>query len=430
MPCSQYGGPDPGLWEQTARESAPSVIKTIVKTLLSIFLSVLVFAALVGIVALTVARPENISEAASQADLAWILDEAGLSEEIASSINARISDEAGSNEENSPRIDASISGEVGLSEENSPRIDASISDEAGLSEENSPRIDARILGEAGLSEEIVDSIDLSQLNNFGIDADSINDFLSREGVREEISKVADQYITALTEGNLDYHITSEEIVGFLGAIAPDLSEEFDITLTDNDYNMITDSLNNDELKEYSAGKLLNQANMTVEIPYLLLSDYPLIALGIFCALMAFNIFLLHRKKIRTAFLYTGMAIALAGLMFIVAALLSGPFSGLLHNSDLYKVIRLTVGFSAMALLNGLICLGGGIVFIGIFMAIKTVSKNGPPARPVGKGEKGWLYFGLAVNIIALIFCAMFTLLCLKELPKEIETANAYLEEVS
>ena len=327
--CVKCGGKAGHGPEQ--KQAAPVTSITPAKTVLSIFLSLLFFVTLSAVVALTIARPQNIAAAAAQADMGWILDEAGLSEEIAAGLSLALYADTAS--------DASDAD--------------SISD---------------ILSREDIQAEI---------SSAGIDAGNISSFLDRENVREEIGKVAEQYITAATEGNYDYHITAEEITGILKTVAPDIREEFDITLTDEDYKAITASLSADELEEYSAAKLLTQTNVAFTIPNLLLSDYPLILFSLLSALLAFSIFLLHRQQVRAAFLCSGIPIFLTGCLFTAAGLLCGPWANLLRHSELYRITKFSAGFSHTAIVNGLICGGAGLVFLAVFAVIKKIKTVTP-----------------------------------------------------
>jgi len=160
-----------------------------------------------------------------------------------------------------------------------------------------------MLDETELSEQLVDVINHPQFDDFNIDAASISDFVQRQDVRSEIGIVLERYLAAATEGDFDYHITSSEIIGFLRAVSPEILDEFGVTLTGDDYDAISDMLTSEMLSEFSVNRLLEDADIEYDsIPFVLLTNYPLIILSIIATTLIFSILLLHRKKVRSAYL--------------------------------------------------------------------------------------------------------------------------------
>ena len=276
----------------------------------------------------------------------------------------------------------------------------------------------RILEETGLSEEIINGINDSKLSGINVDIDSLKDFIRRKNVANEVGNVAERYVSAVTDGDFDYYLTSREIVSFLRAIASDIRDEFDYRLTSDDYDYIANSLTTDvNLKDYRVGVLLDDADIDVTIPYLLLSVYPFLIICFICVLLVFNIFLLYRNRVRTAFSIASIPFILSGLLCLITGLLIGPFSGLFSGTELYGLLRAAAGIAGLLIMPGLICLGIGVIFLVAFIFIEKKWKQYQPESPSEKNKKVWRCIGLTTNSAVLIACSIFTVLFLIDLPE-------------
>jgi len=91
-----------------------------------------------------------------------------------------------------------------------------------------------------LSEEIARNIDLSRIGSrfekIVIDADSIMEFVKRESVRAELGKIAEQFASAVENGDYSYYLKPKDIVTFLKSISEEIRDEFGIKLTNSDYH--------------------------------------------------------------------------------------------------------------------------------------------------------------------------------------------------
>ena len=270
-----------------------------------------------------------------------------------------------------------------------------------------------IVDQTGLNDVIVNSIAKSPFQYINVDIESIDYFIRRKNVREEISKVVEKYASAITNGDFDYHITPREITDFLKAIAPDIRDEFEYRFTSNDYKQITDSLIfNETLKDYGVGKVLGVAGIDAVALYVLFSIYPLLVAAILFATLIFDIFLLHRKKVRNAFLNIGIPLAFSGVIVAGGSLMFGPLSKLLNSSGLYLVANAVGGYINLAFFAGLICLGAGIVAImAYYIVAKVLKKQLPFKTTYDKASKAWLNAGIITNIAALIACSAVMLIC-------------------
>ena len=275
-----------------------------------------------------------------------------------------------------------------------------------------------LLNDTGVGDAIIDGLNSSGLISFNVTADTINRLIKRENVSTQVGRVVEEYARAISEGNYDYYLNSEDIENFIRAIAPDIRVVFNVSLTDYDFNAIAYSVNRAvNLEDYSIGKLLGETGMDSTAPYILLSVYPPIVIGFLIVLMIFDVFLLHRCRIRTAFLFSGIPIALSGLTCFIAGLLLGPYSGLFSNSGFYGVLKMIAGVTNLLILPGLICLGVGIIAITAYVIInKKETRHVLQINSVQSDSKVWRRTGLITNASVLLICSVFSLLFYINIP--------------
>jgi|GEM_PF-3073455 len=266
---------------------------------------------------------------------------------------------------------------------------------------------AVIVEEMGLSEDFVDSI--NELARDRFDVDDLESFLKRASVREEIGKVMERYFAALEKGDFDYYLTTKEIVSFLKAIAADVREEFDVRLTDVNYNYLLDTTDKNDLKAYSLGNMFDDIDLALFVPGVAFSVYPLVIVCILSAMLVLNLLLLHRKKIRAAFLYIGIPTMLVGLSFMVMGSLFSPTIGILKSGVAYQVVKMVAGLLGTAFTLGLIFFAIGVALVALCIVIAMVRKNKYPPVTIS-GLRVWGYVGLGVNVAALISVIVVALL--------------------
>jgi hypothetical protein len=280
-----------------------------------------------------------------------------------------------------------------------------------------------ILEESGLGESIIEGIIADTENEIEIDIHDIGEFLRRDAVSGELGRIAEGYIRAIAEGDLGYALTSRDIAGMLRAIAPDIQDQFGYRLTQDNLDSIIESLDEHlDLRELRVDNLLSTANLDSSVPFIVFSVYPLIITGILFALAIFNVFLLHRKKVRAAFLTVGVPVFVAGLIFVLAGFLLSALTGLFGGVAAQVLGIMTGGIAHLMLLHGLYCLAAGVLSLVVFSIIKSVKKRreripsdicGDSAR---KSARVWRIAGLAANTALLLGCAAVALLFYLNIP--------------
>lgn len=272
-----------------------------------------------------------------------------------------------------------------------------------------------------LAESIRETLPLTEIDGAQIDSDSINELMQRDSVREAVNNVLQTYTDALIEGNLDYYLTADDLAGILGSIETDIQSTFNITIVDEDYEIIS-ALPEENLKLLRIGSLSEQTGVDLATPYVLLSAQVPIILIALCILAAFDILVLNRRKITGGLLFAGIPLAISGALFTGIGIILKLRPDIGSLSD---VISLASGISDRALQNGIICLLIGIAMVAIAVIVKTILKKKQPAPDTENGEKKrpgikaliWLLCTLAVNIAVLALCTVTVFKMLDSVPQ-------------
>lgn len=273
-----------------------------------------------------------------------------------------------------------------------------------------------ILDGTDLSEKIARGLNSGTQDNLNVNGDDISEFLNRDEVSEQLGEIALKYVDAVTMGDYDYYVTPKEFVSFLKSVSSAIEDEFNYKLTSEDYERMLSAFNeNDSLKQFGVARILDDADISPAVPYVLFSRYLPLICGLLCALLVLDIFLLHRGKIRAAFLVVGIPTALTGLICIISCLLFGKFPDIFSNSSLYPIIAHLSGLALVLTAAGLISFALGILAIAIFLMIRKIRKNDCSQR-VTKSKKIRLA-GLIANGVILAACGILVFLCLHGVPE-------------
>jgi hypothetical protein len=251
-----------------------------------------------------------------------------------------------------------------------------------------------------------------------LDLAGVESFISQKVVKEEISKLTTEYLDAVAQGNFDYCISKNDIINILRAVSSEVEEEFGLELTRNDYDIIEEQLNEEQLDMFSVGNLLKTGGVDFKLPVLLFSPYPFIILALLCGVVTTNILFIHRRKIRTAFLNIGIPAALSGLLYFAAGI------AFIVSKNLGRYVG---GASGFVSISGGILLLTGILLIAAYIVLK--SKLDEPKGKTGASSV-WKYICLMFNGIALVICAVFIILCATDLPDSADSESYEVIELA
>ena len=277
----------------------------------------------------------------------------------------------------------------------------------------------QVIEQLDLTEDIEARLQNSKLSHIGIE--DFNDFLALPRVADEVEHIISEYMDAIVSGDLDFHLRTRDIIGTIEAVERDIEREFGYQITQRDYELITETLNDRDiidLRDFSVAAIVDEAGIDPALPYLLLSSYPLLILIVLCFIVLLNMFLIHRRKLRTFFLNAGITVTVLGLIYIGVGLIFGRFSYLFNDNVMRTVTRAASGLTDTALITGIICFMAGVILITLYFVIKKVRNNPTSESHVIVADKSmaWNLTGLSVNIAALITCAVFAVLMIQNMP--------------
>ncbi|MCL2628243.1 MAG: hypothetical protein FWD44_06075 [Oscillospiraceae bacterium] len=269
---------------------------------------------------------------------------------------------------------------------------------------------SKMMSIVDINDEVIDEINSSLIIDIEITANHIESLLNCENVIYYLGSEIEKFAVAISNGDGDFYLSTTDITGFLRSIRSDIHQEFEYWLTDEDFESIASALNEQvNLQDYSIGAILQQADISMIMAFMLFSVHPLIIAGILSVFFLLNIFLLQRKRIRTAFLSIAISLLLAGLAYIIASLFVGPFSGIFGDAARY--IRIFPGLTIQLLIPGLILVTVGMIPLAAFFIIRAIIKNKTISFRIGNKAKVWHIAGLISNGVLLVILLAFILLC-------------------
>jgi len=217
---------------------------------------------------------------------------------------------------------------------------------------------------------IVNTLNGFPFNEAYIDFETVEEFLNTEAVSNEINSVIDMYAEALARGDLDFHLSSDDVFYIVLNLEPEISELFDHQMTiedsDNLTRMIDDILGFDSL---SVGGILEDFGLGTTLPFLFVSPYVLIFVGVLCFAIIMILFWINKNAIAGVFPAVGIPVMLSGLLFLILWLMIDRYPQLLGEAFSWYA-SLTGGIAFLAMRYGTITLIAGFVFSLLYFVFK------------------------------------------------------------
>lgn len=149
----------------------------------------------------------------------------------------------------------------------------------------------------------------------------IDEFFKEDNVAAEFGIVADRYLRAFAAGDLDYHITADDVVNHAFNIEPELHALFDLTMTHEDYEelaMIIDDVL--DLSSLSISGLAEDFELDMTVPAYIMSPVVFLIVGLISAGLLILILFLNKNNPPAAFLTIGITFLVSGLTVFIAGL--------------------------------------------------------------------------------------------------------------
>ena len=236
-----------------------------------------------------------------------------------------------------------------------------------------------ILYETEISYYILNQLNTLPFNDSWIELSDVENFIRSDAVSNEIGNVAEAYVNAIIEGNLDYYPTSGDIVLIVQNLEPELHQLFDHQMTDADYEHLAVIL--DDIIDFegiSVGYIVEDVGIDMKLLRLAVSPVLLWGAGILCAITILFTFLLQWRRIPDAFLFTGVPIMLSGLLCYAAGAILAFYPYLLGDT-VFRLSRFAAGLTPLIIRHGIAFAVAGVLIIVVSRVLLLV-KAGKPGR--------------------------------------------------
>jgi uncharacterized repeat protein (TIGR02543 family) len=232
-------------------------------------------------------------------------------------------------------------------------------------------------------------------------ASGVEEFLKRDAVVNELDNIVDGYLSAFFIGDLNHHVTYDDVMAITRRLEPDIYEQFGIELTNEYYWILSITLDRAELYEsLTIGHIIEVASIDISYLDYLYSAYLLAALGTLCILFIFNVFIVHWKSIAGSFLVVGIPLSLAGSLLAVAGTLAVQYITNLDQS-LSTIARFVESPASLLYQRGMyVAIGGAaliVISIALFILFKVIKKRRSESISERKKYKVKLFVGIGVN---------------------------------
>jgi len=219
---------------------------------------------------------------------------------------------------------------------------------------------------------IVDQVNTMHFSNTEVTLHDIEEFIKKDTVSNGISGILEDYALAFTLGNLDHHVTTDDVVNVARDLDEELSEFFGHDMTEEDFEYLAERL--DDILDFDSltiDGLMEDFDVDMSMPLMLLSPALRWLVGILSVLLLFTIFYIRRKNLPAASLAVGVPVVLSGAIAYAAGMV---VNHLTHTPDstfqrferfLEEPLALIMQYGSV-----LAIVGGSIVLIS-FILVKT-----------------------------------------------------------
>jgi len=160
---------------------------------------------------------------------------------------------------------------------------------------------------------VVDQINTLPFSNTELSLSDIENFIKKETVSDSIGGILDDYALAFTMGNLDHHVTTDDIVNVARDLDEEISELFGHDMTEDDFEFLAERL--DDILDFSSltiDGLMEDFDVDMSVPLVLLSPALRWLVGTLGVLLLLAIFFIRIGNIPAASLATGIPVLLSG----------------------------------------------------------------------------------------------------------------------
>ena len=228
---------------------------------------------------------------------------------------------------------------------------------------------SEILADTQISYYLVHQLNNLPFSETEIELSDVEDFIRSDAVSNEIGDVVDRYARALSRGDLDYHLTADDISAITRNLEPELQELFDHQLTDADHERLARTLDDIvDFESFSVGEAVEELGLDAAVPFLSISPYLLWGVGLLCLVILLLIFLHHRGNLADAFGCAGKPIMYSGFLFLLIWVIVEFYPGV-FGTRFESIAEFASGLTTLVFRYGfaIALLGAASVVIGVIL---------------------------------------------------------------
>lgn len=228
---------------------------------------------------------------------------------------------------------------------------------------------SRVLEETGVYRDISSVLEQfpEHIPDSPVSPAQIEEFIRRDNVSGEISEIVGGFLYAFSRGDLDHHITSDDLVAMARQLAPDIESQFGYAMTEQHFTIIQDTLDDINMDMLSVARVYEETDLNPNVVSAVFSIYPLLITGTLSVIALLFIFIINIRRISRAVSAVGFTFIFAGIIFFPLGLIL-LMSPQVLGDVFYIAARLFGGPATFLALFGV-----AYLVVGIVMAIAGVA---------------------------------------------------------
>jgi len=222
---------------------------------------------------------------------------------------------------------------------------------------------------------IVDQLNALPFHGVRINLYDVDHFIRTDTVSHEIGNIINEYAREFSAGNLDHHLTTDDVINASRNLEPEFNEFFGHQMTDADREMLAMRL--DDIIDFSSlsvSGIMYDLDVGMTVPRAILSSSLSWVVGLISALFLLLIFLIRIRSIPNAILATGVPIVIAGCIVYAIGLFIGAVPAM-FGSTIQNILSFLNGPVQLITRYGLNFIIIGVVVIAVALVLKVVSNS-------------------------------------------------------
>jgi len=227
-----------------------------------------------------------------------------------------------------------------------------------------------VLEDTEIAYYIVNQLNSLPFNDTEVDMSDLQEFIQTEAVSNELGNVFSEYARALGVNDLEFHLTTNDVLRIVQNLEPEIHDLFDHRMTETDYLILTRTL--DDILDFEGMKvsgIIYDAEIDIVVPRLLFSPLLLWGVGILILVTGCILVLVNSKSIPRAFLLFGITTMISGFLYLMTGVIFSTYPDLLSGT-LRTLSRLTGAMMHFVIRCGIVLTAIGATSIVAYLVCR------------------------------------------------------------